>query len=533
MAPCACSPALRPIGRLHRASAVPFVSASASRLRRAPRSQPDTSTDPLSEETLLVRVQHAEEEAARLRQELEIAKVGGHRNMRCGGGGEAVAGAAVWGATILFSCHGLAASLPAAAAAAALYTLCWHPRTRRAWARLPHRRPRPSGASTAATCGARRCLSCRNSRNRTAEIGCASRMWSSSPQKCHRGPARTVGLPCRRRSRRSSRWVGAAGWLCAAQPPQPRVDTWDRDVGHQAPPAGCCMPALPLPARVPQRRLVIGIGAAAGLGAFALIPTEYLSLTKPSKPLFFYLSPLVRVEALLAEAAAAIEAGNKGDLQVILRQIERLPNNLQDNLRSAAACESVGQLLPCLEGCYHASMPSHSLPLLSFFPHILLLVTHCPCLTPLPCARTGTCSPAQQPADRGGAGSGPGGLRGSGGYGPSAVLRRPGSRRQDAAGAGTVQPAGGTGGSGQAQGVSCFDAPGSTRRSSRAQCLGPITGQAHGVRDAGAQGRGGYSSSPGPGRGLARDGWLPSACSFPRRATGPILVWSDFNFMQV
>ena len=45
---------------------------------------------------------------------------------------------------------------------------------------------------------------------------------------------------------------------------------------------------------VVQRRLLLGLLATAGLGAFALVPTEKLSLSPPSKPLFFYLVPLVR-----------------------------------------------------------------------------------------------------------------------------------------------------------------------------------------------------------------------------------------------
>lgn len=48
-----------------------------------------------------------------------------------------------------------------------------------------------------------------------------------------------------------------------------------------------------------QRRLVIGILATVGLGAFALVPTDYLRISRPSKPLFLMLIPLVRVQARL------------------------------------------------------------------------------------------------------------------------------------------------------------------------------------------------------------------------------------------
>lgn len=45
-----------------------------------------------------------------------------------------------------------------------------------------------------------------------------------------------------------------------------------------------------------QRRLAIGILASVGLGAFALVPTEQLVL-KPSKPMYFYVVPLLRIKA--------------------------------------------------------------------------------------------------------------------------------------------------------------------------------------------------------------------------------------------
>ncbi len=44
-----------------------------------------------------------------------------------------------------------------------------------------------------------------------------------------------------------------------------------------------------------QRRLLIGLGLTAAAVALALIPTAELR-GKPPKPLFFYLTPLVRVQ---------------------------------------------------------------------------------------------------------------------------------------------------------------------------------------------------------------------------------------------
>ncbi len=47
-----------------------------------------------------------------------------------------------------------------------------------------------------------------------------------------------------------------------------------------------------------QRRLILGLGLAAVAGGLALVPLDLLTPT-PSKPLFFYLTPLVRVQVTL------------------------------------------------------------------------------------------------------------------------------------------------------------------------------------------------------------------------------------------
>lgn len=91
-------------------------------------------------------------------------------------------------------------------------------------------------------------------------------------------------------------------------------------------------------AGVVQRRLLIGIGASLALGAFALVPTEKLQ-PAPSKPLFFYLLPLLRVQELLVEAEKIIPGGDYEQLRRVLERIEGPPNNVQDNLRKAAACK--------------------------------------------------------------------------------------------------------------------------------------------------------------------------------------------------
>ncbi len=54
-------------------------------------------------------------------------------------------------------------------------------------------------------------------------------------------------------------------------------------------------PQETVPAVVLQRRVLIGVLGTAVLGAFALVPLEGLQ-SKPSKPLFYYLTPLIRVQ---------------------------------------------------------------------------------------------------------------------------------------------------------------------------------------------------------------------------------------------
>ena len=48
-----------------------------------------------------------------------------------------------------------------------------------------------------------------------------------------------------------------------------------------------------------QRRLLLGVVATVALGAFALVPTDALRPGRPSKPLFLYLIPLIRVQVSL------------------------------------------------------------------------------------------------------------------------------------------------------------------------------------------------------------------------------------------
>lgn len=47
---------------------------------------------------------------------------------------------------------------------------------------------------------------------------------------------------------------------------------------------------------IEQRRLLIGGVLTVALGAFALVPTDSLRIMKPTKPLFMYLIPLIRIQ---------------------------------------------------------------------------------------------------------------------------------------------------------------------------------------------------------------------------------------------
>jgi A/G-specific adenine glycosylase len=85
-----------------------------------------------------------------------------------------------------------------------------------------------------------------------------------------------------------------------------------------------------------QRRLLLGLGAAAILGALALVPLDVLTPAS-SKPLFLSLTPILRVEALLQEASSIVQEAQWDDLRFVLERIQGPPNNIRDNLFSAAA----------------------------------------------------------------------------------------------------------------------------------------------------------------------------------------------------
>lgn len=86
-----------------------------------------------------------------------------------------------------------------------------------------------------------------------------------------------------------------------------------------------------------NRRLIGGLVFTAAAGAFGLVPDRQVR-PKPSKPLFFYLVPILRIQALIGDLETAAEAGEWGELRNILQRISKEPNNAKENLKSAAAC---------------------------------------------------------------------------------------------------------------------------------------------------------------------------------------------------
>ena len=58
-----------------------------------------------------------------------------------------------------------------------------------------------------------------------------------------------------------------------------------------------------------QRRLIIGAVVTVIAAGLSVLPTDALRFSRPSKPLFFYLTPLVRVQSLLGDLEKAAQEG--------------------------------------------------------------------------------------------------------------------------------------------------------------------------------------------------------------------------------
>ncbi|GBF87305.1 hypothetical protein Rsub_00016 [Raphidocelis subcapitata] len=85
-----------------------------------------------------------------------------------------------------------------------------------------------------------------------------------------------------------------------------------------------------------KRRALIGGAAAAGLGAFALVPTKDLRL-KPSKPMYFYLTALLRVQSQLGSLREYVDNAEWDTLRLLLPRIEGPPGDAKAAMYDAIA----------------------------------------------------------------------------------------------------------------------------------------------------------------------------------------------------
>lgn len=85
-----------------------------------------------------------------------------------------------------------------------------------------------------------------------------------------------------------------------------------------------------------RRRVLIGGAITAVTIALSLVPDKALN-PKPSKPLFFYLVPLVRAQTLLTETRVAIDNAEWAAVQGAVRSIKGSPTLARENLDNAAA----------------------------------------------------------------------------------------------------------------------------------------------------------------------------------------------------
>lgn len=83
------------------------------------------------------------------------------------------------------------------------------------------------------------------------------------------------------------------------------------------------------------RRLAVGVVLGAAALAFGLTPTEELNLSRPQKPLFFYLVPLVRVRDLLTELEEPVQEARFDEVRAGLSSILGAPNNARENMVNA------------------------------------------------------------------------------------------------------------------------------------------------------------------------------------------------------
>ena len=83
-----------------------------------------------------------------------------------------------------------------------------------------------------------------------------------------------------------------------------------------------------------NRRLIVGLALTAAFAAFSQVSIE---APEPTKPLFFYLVPIVRSRALLVRATTLAEEGEWEDLSSTVARVVGAPNDVKMNLFKAAA----------------------------------------------------------------------------------------------------------------------------------------------------------------------------------------------------
>ena len=96
-------------------------------------------------------------------------------------------------------------------------------------------------------------------------------------------------------------------------------------------------PADPAAAAVVRKRLLLGGLAVVATAAFAKVPTDALRFSRPAKPLFMYVTPIVAARPVLARAAEAASEARWSELATLHAALEAAPLSLPENLRAVAA----------------------------------------------------------------------------------------------------------------------------------------------------------------------------------------------------
>mmetsp|Transcript_10954 Transcript_10954/g.30061 ORF Transcript_10954/g.30061 Transcript_10954/m.30061 type:complete len:326 (+) Transcript_10954:60-1037(+) len=132
----------------------------------------------------------------------------------------------------------------------------------------------------------------------------------------------------------SSMSPSAPGWLneadvqffLGAAPPNPEMVAAAGGAGED-----------PQAKEIVQRRLLITALASAAAIGFALVPTEALR-PRPSKPLYYYIVPILRIKDLLVDdSPEIIENADWAQLRLLLSRITGTPNKVHENFDNIVA----------------------------------------------------------------------------------------------------------------------------------------------------------------------------------------------------